>query len=628
MASVCMVDWLGDGGRDILYTVNPIYMSAGTYLYREIRENRQRIPIYEEAEKLDVLPDLFLMPLVLENDPGFHILSHRVWDLILHRNRGARGRPDFSAEPEVLPVGEVSLKEAMARVVPDFAPATFSHSHDRHRGVTDLIVVAGEPLQEYFPGGRMPRRFHDSPDLGYGRGYDDQGEWLGRKLQFKVLLLKNLGDNEQPVFRDIEVLFEFASYDKRDDACLVDVAGTGERELIIRKDVDRLFRVDLKTKAITELSCSPLQRTYFRSQFCASDVDGDGETEILTAGNPGVVLWLDYQQDRWVEQPPLLRRGGPVRVESLSVPCLADLDDDGDLDLVVGDSSGYLWFFENKTEDPPGFTFKAGRRLTAGVEEIHHVAGPTGSFHGPNEARWGYLNPMLVDWDGDGLLDVITNDNKGEYHWYRNIGSKTGPAFAAPVPLLLDGKTFVGARRSRPTMWNAKTMVALDIDGLVRFYPLDDRDRQVILEGRPLRYHDGCAVRGCGVGYDLGRTTFFACDWDEDGVMDLVIGMPHNSHPWFNAMLGGGGATPLWLKNIGTDDEPVFERARLITLKDGTTIDLKAHKCSPWCVDLDGDGHLDLVSGAEDGKIRVWLRKHLKWDWDPTHEYMDRNYES
>jgi WD40 repeat protein len=77
-------------------------------------------------------------------------------------------------------------------------------------------------------------------------------------------------------------------------------------------------------------------------------------------------------------------------------------------------------------------------------------------------------------------------------------------------------------------------------------------------------------------------------------------------------------ATPFWLKNIGTDDEPVFERPRLITENDGTPINLVGHKCAPWCVDIDGDGNPDLLCGSEDGKIYVWKRNDLRWDWAPS----------
>ena len=145
-----------------------------------------------------------------------------------------------------------------------------------------------------------------------------------------------------------------------------------------------------------------------------------------------------------------------------------------------------------------------------------------------------------------------------------------------------------------------------------------DRAAVPVLEAGPLvRYRDGNLVRGCGPGGLWGRTVFCACDWDLDGTRDLVAGTV-----WHNTRLINGHfphcATPFWLRNTGTDDEPVFERPRLITEADGTSIDLGHHKCSVWCHDLDGDGAPDLICGSEDGKTYAWLRSHLRWDWHPA----------
>ena len=132
-----------------------------------------------------------------------------------------------------------------------------------------------------------------------------------------------------------------------------------------------------------------------------------------------------------------------------------------------------------------------------------------------------------------------------------------------------------------------------------------------------MRYRDGNLVRGCGPGGLWGRTVFCACDWDLDGTRDLVAGTV-----WHNTRLINGQfphcATPFWLRNAGTGDEPVFERPRLISEADGTPIDLGHHKCSVWCHDLDGDGAPDLICGSEDGKTYAWLRSHLRWDWHPA----------
>jgi hypothetical protein len=42
---------------------------------------------------------------------------------------------------------------------------------------------------------------------------------------------------------------------------------------------------------------------------------------------------------------------------------------------------------------------------------------------GPAEAKWGYTNPWVADWDLDGDLDILVNDIRGEVVCYQNIGS-------------------------------------------------------------------------------------------------------------------------------------------------------------------------------------------------------------
>ena len=232
------------------------------------------------------------------------------------------------------------------------------------------------------------------------------------------------------------------------------------------------------------------------------------------------------------------------------------------------------------------------------------------------------MNPLVVDWDGDGRLDIVNNDIRGEYAWYRNIGDRGRPEFDAAVPLLLDGSQLKGAWRSRPAAWGKDGLIILNADGFLQLFHRDGGDPQIVREGTQLRYRDGALILGCGPGGLWGRSAFCSCDWDMDGVPDLVGGTN-----WKIMKLVNGhfprAASAFWLRNVGTVQDPLFERARLITLKDGTIIDLVSHKCSPWCVDLDGDGEPDLISGAEDGKVYAWLRRDLRWDWDPGEHFTD-----
>ena len=632
-----LVDWRGDGARDILYSLLPNMHRGGVYLYRERRAERAAVPVYEPPEPVAGVTGYHAMPLVTpkgdlnlltfgnptrdpagETDPGW---------LKLYRNRGTRSSPRFAAPAERIPVDGRPLAEVFAA-----ADLWNLNPYRDGRGVTHIVISClYQYVLEYWPDARGTD-LRDYPNMGSGRGYRADGTWMGRKPTTRVFLLRNSGSNEQPVFGPPEQLAEYRSWDGRTDAALVDVDHDGALELLVRRDVDRLFALRLAvvdggtagelprlraTGEEWELPCSPLRRGYFETSLCCCDLDRDGEQEILITGNPGVVIWLDYADGEWREQPPLQRVGGAARVETLAVPCLADLDGSGAPDLVVGDSSGYLWRFANRAAAPGAFDFAAGVRLHAAGSEIHHLAGPTGSIQGPNEARWGYLNPLVTDWDGDGLVDVITNDIHGRYLWYRNIGSRQEPRYAAAEPLRCAGEPLAGAWRSRPAAWGDSCLLLLNYDGFLQLYRRTGSDPACLEAGPLVRYRDGNLVRGCGPGGLWGRSVFHACDWDLDGTPDLVAGTAWHNTRLINGHFPGS-ATPFWLRNTGTAAEPVFERPRLITESDGTPINLGHHKCSVWCHDLDGDGAPDLICGAEDGKTYAWLRSHLRWDWDPA----------
>ena len=632
-----LVDWRGDGGRDILYSLLPNMHRGGVYLYRERRADRAAVPVYEPPEPVAGVTGYHAMPLVTP-DGELHLLTYgnptrdpaRETDpgwLKLYRNRGPRSSPRFVAPVERIPVDGRALADVFAA-----ADLWNLNPYRDGTGVTHLVISClYQYVLEYWPDARGTD-LRDYPNMGAGRGYRADGTWMGRKPTTRVFLLRNTGSNGQPLFGPPEQLAEYRSWDGRTDAALVDIDRDGAPELLVRRDVDRLFALRLAVTASGadeelprlratgeewELPCSPLRRGYFETSLCCCDLDGDGEPEILITGNPGVVIWLDHEDGAWHERPPLQRAGGAARVETLAVPCLAVLDGSGAPDLVAGDSSGYLWRFANRAAEPGAFDFAAGVRLHAGESEIHHLAGPTGSIQGPNESRWGYLNPLLIDWDGDGLLDVITNDIYGRYLWYRNVGTRLEPRFAAAEPLRCAGEPLTGAWRSRPAAWGDGCLLLLNGDGFLQLYRRTGTDPTRLEAGPLVRYRDGNLVRGCGPGGLWGRTVLCACDWDLDGTRDLVAGTA-----WHNTRLINGHfpgcATPFWLRNAGTGDEPVFERPRLITEADGTPIDLGHHKCSVWCHDLDGDGAPDLVCGAEDGKTYAWLRSHLRWDWDPA----------
>jgi hypothetical protein len=82
-----------------------------------------------------------------------------------------------------------------------------------------------------------------------------------------------------------------------------------------------------------------------------------------------------------------------------------------------------------------------------------------------------------------------------------------------------------------------------------------------------------------------------AVQWDGDGRKDLVVGL-------------ADGRVRLYT-NVATDAAPAFD-AGVFLLRSGLEIDV-GNRAAPLIADWDGDGRKDLIVGALDGRVRVYL---------------------
>lgn len=93
-------------------------------------------------------------------------------------------------------------------------------------------------------------------------------------------------------------------------------------------------------------------------------------------------------------------------------PAFADLDADGDDDLLLGESSGFLHFFRNTAADGNPADFSA-------LTEANYL----GIDVGQN------ATPQIIDVNDDALPDLLIGEANGNLNYYQNIGTTTTPAF-------------------------------------------------------------------------------------------------------------------------------------------------------------------------------------------------------
>ncbi len=158
----------------------------------------------------------------------------------------------------------------------------------------------------------------------------------------------------------------------------------------------------------------------------AGDLNGDGRLDLVIgvlggAFNPYKTSTANlYQLDQtapnvWTLSTTHILDGIDLGAET--IPAFADIDRDGDQDLLVGTKiepgnprTGGLYWFEN-----------TGSRATPVLQLRGHLnVSPGGAFH---------LAPALGDLDGDGLSDLVLGQFQDAVAWYRNSGRSGADRF-------------------------------------------------------------------------------------------------------------------------------------------------------------------------------------------------------
>ena len=361
----------------------------------------------------------------------------------------------------------------------------------------------------------------------------------------------------------------------------------------------------------------------------AVDWDRDGDIDLIVGDEDGRVAFVEHTGR--IEaglpvfaQPRYFRQHAEfVKFGALVTPQGVDIDSDGDEDIVAGNTAGYIGWIENLGGYPPHFAEPA--LLQAAGKTIRIQAGPNGSIQGPCEAKWGYTTIGVADWDGDGLLDILTNSIWGRVLWYRNVGSPQSPRFEGQRSVRVDWQAtppkpawnwwnpgtneLVSQWRTRPVPidWNADGLmdiVMLDHEGyLAWFRRVRHGNEAVLLPGerifqsqpaskydrqhRTLNDQPGTLRLNSDWAGKSGRRKIDVVDWDADGKLDILV----------------NSTSATWMRNLGSDNG----KTRLTDMGPLSETRLAGHTSSPTTVDWNGDGRRELLVGAEDGFL-YWAK--------------------
>ena len=185
------------------------------------------------------------------------------------------------------------------------------------------------------------------------------------------------------------------------------------------------------------------------------NMDGDNDVDLVIGESTGTIKYFENTGSS--DSPQFIERTGTQNpfntfdVGSNSAPTLADLNGDNKLDAIVGEFGGIFKYFENTgTSNNPQFIERTGTQNPLNGRDV----GAT-------------TTPSLVDMDQDGDYDVITGINNGNISYFENTGTSANPIFTPRTGTSnpFNGRDF--GDNSAPTLANTDLDGDGDLDAVI-----------------------------------------------------------------------------------------------------------------------------------------------------------------
>lgn len=371
---------------------------------------------------------------------------------------------------------------------------------------------------------------------------------------------------------------------------------------------------------------------------------------VVTGGRGDRVAF--YEQTSFSGGKPKFREhviqsvSAPIRMGDQATPFICDWNNDGVWDLLTGGGLGYVQVLINHgTNEKPAFG-ESEPVMSEGKQVLIHQGNVFPGLRDYNDDL-GYVHPCYVDWDADGLPDLIVPNLSNRIVWYKNIGTRKNPKFGPRQYVECDGypeneetrkatARLMGSETKEwkirftdpnsPFHWRSRAAFAdFNGDGLMDLITADGqspltpnrfskysclfvqyrdaqgklrlrKESQILMpDGTPMQNVPGTAAQ------------FIATDWDGDGLIDLII----------NEGLTLSTA-PAVVRNIGTKQKPKFDFPQKLACFGEVMTGMVKHGPYYGIGDMDGDGKPDLLASTENGTYLFFRRTALDMSDPPT----------